>query len=77
MISGINDDDQRCNGIVLNTDDPADAELLGALRADARIEFVDNVALVETGKRLASVSRLGIDFQKEAPAVIRAGGNGG
>jgi molybdopterin/thiamine biosynthesis adenylyltransferase len=43
MISGINDDDQRCNGIVLNTDDPADAELLSDLRADARIEFVDNV----------------------------------
>ena len=43
MISGINDDGQRCNGIVLNTDDPADAELLGDLRADARIEFVDNV----------------------------------
>src|SRR5262245_29058333 len=43
MISGINNDGQRCNGIVLTTDDPADAALLDDLRADARIEFVDNV----------------------------------
>jgi phenylacetate-CoA ligase len=38
------------------------------------VEFVDEVAMVRTGKRLASVSRLGIDFQKAAPAVIRASG---
>jgi molybdopterin/thiamine biosynthesis adenylyltransferase len=43
MISGINDDGQRCNGIVLTTDDAADTALLADLRADARIEFVDNV----------------------------------
>lgn len=40
------------------------------------VEFVDEVAMVRTGKRLASVSRLGIDFQKAAPAVIRSGANG-
>jgi len=42
MISGF-DDGQRCNGIVLDTDDPAGAALLNDLRADARIEFADNV----------------------------------
>ena len=42
MISG-SDDGQRCNGMVLNTEDPAGAALLAELRADARIEFVDNV----------------------------------
>jgi hypothetical protein len=36
------------------------------------VEFVDDVAMIRTGKRLASVSRLGVDFQKAAPAVIRA-----
>jgi len=36
------------------------------------VEFVEDVAMVRTGKRLASVSRLGIDFQKASPAVIRA-----
>jgi phenylacetate-CoA ligase len=39
------------------------------------VEFVDEVAMVRTGKRLASVSRLGIDFQKTAPAPIRANGS--
>lgn len=41
------------------------------------VEFVDDVAMVRTGKRIASVSRLGIDFQKAAPAVVRpeAGGS--
>jgi phenylacetate-CoA ligase len=38
------------------------------------VEFVDNIELVSTGKRLASISRLGVDFQKGAPAVIRTGG---
>jgi molybdopterin/thiamine biosynthesis adenylyltransferase len=42
MISGC-DDGQRCNGIVLDTDDPADAAIVDDLRADARIEVVDNV----------------------------------
>lgn len=36
------------------------------------VEFVDEVAMVRTGKRLASVSRLGVDFQKAAPRVIAA-----
>jgi phenylacetate-CoA ligase len=27
------------------------------------VEFVDNVDMVRTGKRLATVSKLGIDFQ--------------
>lgn len=39
------------------------------------VEFVDEVAMVRTGKRLASVSKLGIDFQKAAPAAIRANGS--
>jgi phenylacetate-CoA ligase len=36
------------------------------------VEFVDEVAMVRTGKRLASVSRLGVDFQKAAPPLIRS-----
>ena len=40
------------------------------------VQFVDEVAMVRTGKRLASVSRLGIDFQKAAPSAIRANGVG-
>ena len=28
------------------------------------VDFVDNVDMVRTGKRLATVSKLGIDFQK-------------
>jgi phenylacetate-CoA ligase len=39
------------------------------------VEFVDEVAMVRTGKRLASVSKLGIDFQKAAPSAIRANGS--
>ena len=56
-------------------------EVLATLRkylgGDMRIDvvFVDNVELVATGKRLASVSRLGVDFQRAAPAVIRTGGD--
>ena len=37
------------------------------------VEFVENVGLVRTGKRLASVSKLGIDFQRSSPVIIRAG----
>ena len=44
------------------------------------VAFVDEVAMVRTGKRVASVSRLGIDFQNAAPAPARseagAGTNG-
>jgi phenylacetate-CoA ligase len=32
------------------------------------VEFVENVEMVRTGKRLVSVSKLGIDFQTNAPA---------
>jgi len=43
MIAGI-DDAKRCNGIILDTDDPAGRSVLQGLRADARIEFIDNVS---------------------------------
>ncbi len=48
MTSGI-DDAVRCNGIVLNTEDPVDNNLLQELRADARIEFIDNVHQQQAG----------------------------
>src|SRR5258705_2866696 len=48
MTSGI-DDAERCNGIVLNTEDPVDNNLLQELRADARIEFIDNVHRQQAG----------------------------
>jgi molybdopterin/thiamine biosynthesis adenylyltransferase len=52
MTSGIHDA-ERGNGIVLNTDDPADNVLLTELRADTRIEFIDNVRQQQTAlKRL-------------------------
>ena len=34
------------------------------------VQFVDNVELGRTGKRLASVSRIKTDFQKNAPTII-------
>jgi phenylacetate-CoA ligase len=39
------------------------------LGEDMRIDvnFVDNIEMVRTGKRLASISKLGVDFQKNAP----------
>jgi phenylacetate-CoA ligase len=46
------------------------AEVLGVLHRflgedlKIHVEFVENVDMVRTGKRLATVSRLGIDFQK-------------
>ena len=48
MTSGI-DDAERCNGIVLNTDDAVDNDLFQELRADARIEFIDNVRQQQAG----------------------------
>ena len=43
---------------------------LGArMRID--VEFVDDVALLRTGKRLASVSGLKLDFQLDAPTLVR------
>lgn len=44
------------------------------LRID--VEFVDDIALVRTGKHVASVSHLPVDFQRAGPVVIRAGDNG-
>jgi phenylacetate-CoA ligase len=34
------------------------------------VRFVDNVEMVRTGKRLASVSHLKVDFQKDAPEQV-------
>jgi phenylacetate-CoA ligase len=34
------------------------------------VSFVDNIEMVRTGKRLASVSRLKFDFQKDAPQQV-------
>jgi phenylacetate-CoA ligase len=34
------------------------------------VQFVDNIEMVRTGKRLASVSRLKVDFQKGAPGTV-------
>src|SRR6476469_110087 len=50
MNSGINDAD-RCNAIVLNTDDHVDNQILAQLQADPRIEFVDNVSQQQAGLR--------------------------
>jgi molybdopterin/thiamine biosynthesis adenylyltransferase len=48
MTPGIHDG-KPCNGIVLNADDPVDNVLLEELRADARIEFIDNVRQQQAG----------------------------
>ncbi|MDT7795247.1 MAG: hypothetical protein QOD59_4688 [Mycobacterium sp.] len=48
MTSGINDA-ARCDGIVLDTGNPVDNELLAELRADARIEFSDTAAEQQAG----------------------------
>jgi phenylacetate-CoA ligase len=34
------------------------------------VEFVDDIALIRTGKHLATVSRLNIDFQRSAPDLL-------
>ncbi|MRG97296.1 glycosyltransferase [Polyangium spumosum] len=34
------------------------------------VDFVDEVAMVRTGKRVAAVSRLGIDFQRSSASVV-------
>jgi phenylacetate-CoA ligase len=39
-----------------------------SLRID--VEFADNIEMVPSGKRLASVSRLPIDFQKRGPRAV-------
>jgi phenylacetate-CoA ligase len=45
------------------------AHLGARMRVD--VEFVDHLALVRTGKHVASVSKLAVDFQKQAPAPLR------
>ncbi|AGB22447.1 dinucleotide-utilizing enzyme possibly involved in molybdopterin or thiamin biosynthesis [Mycobacterium sp. JS623] len=50
MSSG-SDDGQRCKGIVFGTDDAAGVALLDDLRADGRIEFIDNVGQQSAGLR--------------------------
>lgn len=40
------------------------------------VEFVDDIALIRTGKHLAAISKLPVDFQRSAPVVIRPGSNG-
>jgi phenylacetate-CoA ligase len=42
------------------------------LRID--VEFVDNIELVRTGKRLATVSKLSIDFQQRGLKLASRGG---
>jgi len=36
------------------------------------VEFVEEIALVRTGKHLGSISRLNVDFQRAAPTVAAA-----
>jgi phenylacetate-CoA ligase len=38
------------------------------------VEFVENIQMVRTGKRLASLSKLKVDFQSNAPAQVDAAG---
>jgi len=40
------------------------------LRIDT--EFVDNIEMVRTGKRLETVSKLGVDFQRPGLHLIRS-----
>jgi len=58
------------------------AEVLATFRAHLGegmridVEFTDDLAMIRTGKRVASVSKLSVDFQKGAPTRIAAGLNG-
>jgi phenylacetate-CoA ligase len=36
------------------------------------VEFVDEIALIRTGKHLAAVSRLNVDFQRVAPEALKS-----
>ena len=62
MTSGIHDA-EPCNGIVLDADDPVDNVVLQELRADPRIEFIDNVRQQQAG-----LHRLRPDPQPEVTA---------
>ncbi len=56
--------------------DDALAEILATFRRylgveiAIEVEVVDNIKLVRTGKRLATVSKLDIDFQHRAPTKV-------
>jgi phenylacetate-CoA ligase len=43
-------------------------------RMQIDVQFVDDVEILRTGKRIDSVSRLGVDFQRNAPSPARAPG---
>jgi len=46
-------------------------------RTEIDVEYVDDIALIRTGKHLASISRIPVDFQgSAAPVMIRPGSNG-
>jgi phenylacetate-CoA ligase len=45
-------------------------------RTEIDVEYVDDIALIRTGKHLASISKIPVDFQRSAPVVIRPGSNG-
>jgi phenylacetate-CoA ligase len=48
-------------------------EYLGqSMRID--VDYVDEIKLIRTGKHLASVSRLNVDFQREAPTLVQPNG---
>ena len=44
-------------------------------RMQIDVEFVDDIALVRTGKHVASISRLPLDFQQGGGVVVRPGQN--
>jgi phenylacetate-CoA ligase len=50
-------------------------EYLGA-RMRIKVEYVDEIKLIRTGKHLASVSKLNVDFQRRAPAPIASPADG-
>ena len=45
-------------------------------RLEIDVEFVDDIALIRTGKHLAAISRIPVDFQSAGPVVMRPGANG-
>ncbi|GMV14727.1 MAG: glycosyltransferase [Polyangiaceae bacterium] len=45
-------------------------------RLQVDVEFVDDIALVRTGKHVAAISKIPVDFQASAPVVVRPGQNG-
>jgi phenylacetate-CoA ligase len=43
---------------------------------EIEVQFVENVEMIRTGKRLATVSKLAVDFQKNAPTRTQTNGKG-